>query len=254
MNRVFAVTNNKGGVGKTHTVFHLAGAYAERGKRVLVIDLDPQMNLSGLFFDKLVRPALYDVLVEDVQLRDAIHATQFPGISAVHAGDKLQAIDALLQDKPDAQILLDDAIKELLEADAFDIVLLDCPPSLGLSTRNALAAAERVIIPIEADKFSVDGLDNLLRTIESMQRVVNPRLEVAGILISLFNGRRAVERLYSGQLENRKLPLFDVRIKDSTKYREAITARKPICFYLPKSEHADAFRSLMNELEPAHAH
>lgn len=246
--------NNKGGVGKTHTVFHLAGAFAEKGRRVLVIDLDPQANLTGL----LVPPSvdlntLYSVLVDDVPLGNAVYQTAYENISLVPASPRLQNMDALLQNEPDSQVRLADAIQELNhQGNGFDLVLLDCPPSLALTTRNALAAAQRVIIPMEADKFSVDGLDTINRLIASMKRAVNPRLEVAGILVSLFKGRRNIEILYEDALRGKGLPVFTTRIKDSVKYREAITARKPITHYKPSSEFADAFRDLSNELEEAH--
>jgi chromosome partitioning protein len=255
MTRTIAITNNKGGVGKTHTVFHLAGALAEQGKRVLLVDLDPQGNLTGLFFGTTVKqPELYDVLLNDVPLYRAIHRTDLENVWLVPSSKRLQHVDALLQNEPDSQIRLADALQEERAPEyTYDVVLFDCPPSVGLTTRNALAAAERVIIPMEADKFSVEGLDSLVQLIQSMKRAVNPKLQVAGILISLFNGRRAIERLYEETLRGRRMPIFETKIKDSSKYREAITARKPITHYLPRSEHAEAFRDLMHEVEHAHA-
>jgi chromosome partitioning protein len=246
--------NNKGGVGKTHTVFHLAGAFAEAGRRVLLIDLDPQGNLSSLLCPS-PNPSktLHAVLVDDVPLAAVAQETDFENIRIVPSNPKLQSLDALLQNEPDAQIRLSDAIQELVRSDSgYDLVLLDCPPSLALTTRNALAAAQHVIIPLEADKFSIDGLDTLLRVVESMKRVVNPDLEIAGILISLFKGRRSIEMLYEEALRSRSLPVFTTVIKDSAKYREAITARQPITHYKPTSEFADAFRELIKELEKAY--
>jgi len=253
MTKVVAITNNKGGVGKTHTVFHLAGAFAEQGKKVLAIDLDPQSNLSGLFFPNGVEPTLYNVLVDDLSINEAIQPTTFDGIFLVAASNHLQALDALLKDAPDSQIRLADALQELdTNVLSFDYVLLDCPPNMGLTTRNALAAAQSVLIPIEADKFSVDGLDSLVQMIRSMQRAVNRNLEIAGILISLFNSRRSIEQLYAEVLQGKDLPIFATKIKDSAKYREAITKRKPITHYKPRSEHADAFRALRDELQNVH--
>lgn len=254
MTKVIAVMNNKGGVGKTHTVFHLAGAFAEKGRRVLVIDLDPQGNLSGLLVPPSVDlHSLYSVLVDDMPLDNAVYQTAYENISLVPSNPQLQNMDALLQNEPDAQVRLSDAIQELNQGgNGFDLVLLDCPPSLALTTRNALAAAQRIIIPLEADKFSIDGLDTLTRMIESMKRVINPRLEVAGILVSLFKSRRNIENLYEEALRGKGLPVFATRIKDSAKYREAITARKPITHYKPSSEFAEAFRELSRELEEAY--
>jgi chromosome partitioning protein len=254
MTKVIAVMNNKGGVGKTHTVFHLAGAFAETGKRVLVIDLDPQGNLSSLFCPASdPNKTLHAVLMDDAPLAQVAQKTDFENLWVIPSNPKLQSLDALLQNEPDAQIRLSDAIRELVHQDAsYDLILLDCPPSLALTTRNALAAAQRVIIPLEADKFSIDGLDTLLRVVESMKRVVNPDLEIAGILISLFKGRRSIEQLYEEALRGRSLPVFTTVIKDSAKYREAITARQPITHYKPTSEFAGAFRDLIKELEQAY--
>lgn len=255
--KIIAVTNNKGGVGKTHTVFHLAGALAEQGQRVLTIDLDPQGNLSHLFSDDSEpTPTIYDVLVEDVPLQRAVHKTAFDGISVVPSSKRMQNLDALLQSEPDAQIRLSDAIQELAtpaSEQPFDTILFDCPPSLGLTTRNALAAAQRVIIPIEADRFSVEGLERLIQAIESMRRAVNANLEIAGVLISLYNKRRAIEQLYATKLQGYDIPIFETKIKDSSKYREAIAAGKPITYYQPKSEYADAFRGLAQEVELVYA-
>lgn len=248
--RVIAVTNNKGGVGKTHTVFHLSGAYAEQGKNVLVIDLDPQGNLTGLFLPDSKAPTLYQVLVDELPLAGAVHPTEFERITIVPSHRHLQRLDALIGDAPDAQIRLADALDEFAQRGTNpDLILLDCPPNLGLATRNALAAAQEVIIPLEADKFSVDGLDSLLQAIEGMRRAVNPHLEIAGILISLFNRRRAIETMYEEALRAKQLPMFTVRIPDSSKYRESVTVRRPITHYKPSSEHAHIFRTLTSELE-----
>jgi len=254
MTRSIAVFNNKGGVGKTHTVFHLAGAFAEAGQRVLAVDLDPQGNLTGLLVPSLSGlKNLYEVLADDARLEDAVYQTAHENISLVPSSPKLQHLDALLQNEPDAQVRLADAVQELNSGGpGFDLILFDCPPSLALTTRNALAAAQRVIIPLEADKFSVDGLDTLVRVIESMKRAINPDLEVAGILVSLFKGRRNIENLYEEALRGKGLPIFTAKIKDSVKYREAITARKPITHYKPTSEFASAFRDLSKELDQAY--
>lgn len=254
MGKTLSISNNKGGVGKTHTVFHLAGALADAGRRVLAVDLDPQGSLSGLFLDQISGPTLYDVLLEQRPLADAVRTTAFPNIDIVPADQRLESLGAALQNEPDQQIRLDSAIRERQTAPApYDVVLLDCPPNIGVSTRNALAAADGVLVPLEADKFSVDGLQRLLELIGKMQRV-NARLVVEGVLISLYNGRRTIEQAYEEALRNYPgIHVMDVKIRDSAKYREAITARQPITHYKPAGEHADAFRELARIVFPAGA-
>lgn len=251
MGKILSISNNKGGVGKTHTVFHLAGALAESGRRVLAIDLDPQGSLTGLLLDQVERPALYDVLAEQLPLTDAIRRTPYPQIDVVPADQRLEGLSAALQNEPDQQIRLDTALRELLEQPSpYDAVLLDCPPNIGVTTRNALAAADAVLVPLEADKFSVDGLQRLLELITKMQRV-NGRLKLEGVLISLYNGRRTIEQEYENALRNYPgINVLDVKIRDSAKYREAITARQPITHYKPTGEQADAFRDLVRLIFP----
>jgi chromosome partitioning protein len=251
MGRTLSISNNKGGVGKTHTVFHLAGALAESGHRVLVVDLDPQGSLSGLFLDEIPGPTLYDALLEQLPLTQAIRKTSFPLIDIAPADQRLETLSAALQNEPDQQIRLDTALRERQgEPEPYDVVLLDCPPNIGVNTRNALAAADGVLVPLEADKFSVDGLQRLLELIGKMQRV-NARLVVAGILISLYNGRRTIEQAYEEALRNYPgIHVLDVKISDSAKYREAITARRPITHYKPVGEHAEAFRELARIVFP----
>lgn len=250
MGKTLSISNNKGGVGKTHTVFHLAGALAETGRRVLAIDLDPQGSLTGLFLDRVEKPTLYDLLFEQLPLAGAIRTTSFPQIDLVPADQRLENLGSALQNEPDQQIRLDTALREHLARATYDVVLLDCPPNIGITTRNALAAADGVLVPLEADKFSVDGLQRLLELIAKMQRL-NSRLRVEGVLISLYNGRRTIEQAYEEALRNYPgIHVLDVKIRDSAKYREAITARQPITHYKPAGEHADAFRQLARIVFP----
>lgn len=251
MAKIIAITNNKGGVGKTHTTFHLAGALSDAGERVLVVDLDPQANLSGLFFDQVPRGTVYDVLVEQIPLIKVIRTTAFAGIDVVPGDTLLEDVGSVLQHAPDAQIRLDSAIRERQgEPSPYSAILFDCPPNLGVATRNALAAADSVLIPLEADKFSVEGLKRLLDVIEKM-RAVNRRLAVEGVLISLYNGRRAIEQTFAEALSAYPgIGVLPVRIKASSRYREAITARKPITHYKPAGEYAEAFRQLARIVAP----
>lgn len=254
MAKIIAITNNKGGVGKTHTTFHLAGALSDAGERVLLVDLDPQANLTGLLLDQVPRSGTYDVLVDQAPLRGVTRQTPLAGVDIVPADELLEDLGTQLHNAPDAQIRLDTAIRERQAEDGpYTAILFDCAPNLGIATRNALAAADSVVIPLEADKFSVEGLKRLLDAIEKM-RLVNRRLAVEGVLVSLYNGRRAIEQTFAEAISAYPgLTVLPVRIKASSRYREAITARRPITHYKPRGEHAEAFRELARIVIPAHS-
>ena len=255
--RTIAIANNKGGVGKTHTAFHLAGAYAEAGKRVLLIDLDGQGNLTKLFAgERELQPNAYDVLVDDVPINRAIGNTHVAGVDLVPSDARLYTLDAVLHGKPDAEVRLDDALKELVvpfNEQPYDRVILDCPPALNLCNHNALVAAERVVVPLQADKFPLEGLDALLDLINAVKATRNPKLDVAGILISLYMPRRGIQQSFEASTRRvgreAGFRVFDVAIKNAASYQEAIANRQPITHYKPRSEFASAFRRLLAELD-----
>ncbi len=245
---VYAVANNKGGVGKTHTVFHLAGAFSELGRRVLLIDLDPQGNLTSLLVEPGDHPGVFEILQDRLPVAEAIRPTPLDSVSLVPGHRKVQSLDAAIGLEVDGQLRLADALAPVVESQSYDVVLLDCPPSLGIPTRNALAAADLVVIPLEADKFSADGASYMHQEIERTKRI-NPKLHIAGGLISLYKGRRTIEQSFEDAFRNLPITIFQTRIKDSAKYRESIVYRRPITHYKRTSEEADAFRHLISELE-----
>jgi chromosome partitioning protein len=249
MSKTLCIVNNKGGVGKTHTVFHLAGAFSDVGLRVLVVDLDAQANLTRLFLKQLHRPTIYDVLVDQLPLGPAVQLTATQDLEIAPADSRMNHLGYALQNQPDQRIRLDTAIRERQQQERpYDVVLLDCPPNLDAHTTNALCAADGVLIPMEADQFSVDGLQQLLDLIRQMQQV-NRRLVVEGILISLYNSRRAIEQTIATTLRvSAGVPVLDVHIKNSARYRESITARQPITHYKPGSDQATAFEKLAQHL------
>lgn len=254
MSKTLCSVNNKGGVGKTHTVFHLAGAFAESGARVLVVDLDPQMNLTRLFLANSEGPTVNDVLVDQVPLTRAIRSTSVPSIDIVPADRRLGELAIELHGRGQPHTRLDTMLRERQrQPSPYDFVLLDCPPRLDHITTNALVAADGAIIPLEADQFSVDGLQQLLDLIRQLQQV-NSRLVVEGILISRYHSRRAIEQAFVEKLHSYPgVRVFDVKIKDSARYRESITERKPITHYKPGTVYADAFRELARAVSRTHA-
>jgi chromosome partitioning protein len=253
MTRVIAVANHKGGVGKTTTTFNLAGLYAGEGKRVLACDLDPQASLTKLFGFK---PESLNLTIADLLLRTDVGAaviqrTSIPGISLIPSNAALASAEKQLIPRMNRERVLGRALQPLLAE--FDYVLLDCPPALDLLNTNGLAAADEVLVPLESSSIALQALPEFLKTVEDIQREVNPGLHVGRIFITKPQRNtghsqevlRAVLAQFPGKVSQVLIPL-SVLAKDSA------AARKPIFSYDPKSAVAEAYRSLANEIMSTH--
>jgi chromosome partitioning protein len=246
--RVTACTNQKGGVGKTTTVINLAAYLALSGTRTLVIDLDPQGNAStGLGADRGAAGTIYEALIDRVPISDIARPTPIPGLDLVQATPRLAGAEVELVGVPAREHRL---AASLAGVDGeYDRVLVDCPPSLGLLTVNALTAADGVLIPIQAEFFAMEGLGNLVNTIRLIRGSLNPRLEIEGVVITMFDRRTRLSFQVADEVRRHlNGTVYDTVVPRSIRLSEAPSHGLPIALYDPSSRGAHAYESLAAEV------
>jgi chromosome partitioning protein len=248
MGTVYAIANQKGGVGKTTTAINLAACVAEAGYETLLVDIDPQSNATlGLGLDKNVRPTVYDALVGDRPLAEAIVPSGIPHLGVVPAGPDLAGANVELPRLAGSENRLREALAPVRDRYAF--VLLDCPPSLGPLTVNALVAADRVIVPVQAEYFALEGLAGLLDTLALVQRELNPRLTVAGMLLTMHDGRTRLAQDVEREVRQHFPQLvFNTVIPRNVRIGESPSFGKPVIHYDPHCAGADAYFELAKEV------
>ncbi len=248
--RIITIANQKGGVGKTTTAINLATALAAIGERVLIVDLDPQGNAStGLGIDRQDRAvSSYDVLVGVSGVADAAMATAVPGLSIVPSTLDLLGVEMEIAGAPDRALRLRKALRRP-EGVPFSYVLIDCPPSLNLLTLNAMAAADSVLVPLQCEFFALEGLSQLLETVEQVRRTINADLIIQGIVLTMFDGRnnlanQVVEdvRAYMGD------KVYETVIPRNVRVSEAPSYGKPAILYDLKCSGSQAYLQLASEV------
>ena len=252
--RVLSVSNQKGGVGKTTTAINLGTALAAVGERVLLIDLDPQGNAStGLGIRREQRKVTsYDVLLSDRTMRDAATATSIPGLFVVPSDPDLSGVELELASAQRRSFRLRDAIAPLRAEtgpDRYTYVLIDCPPSLNVLTVNAMAAADAVLVPLQAEFFALEGLSQLTRTVDLVRSSLNPKLEIQGIVLTMFDRRNSLSAQVERDVrEHFGEKVYDTRIPRNVRVSEAPSFGKPVLVYDLKCAGSQAYLKLAREV------
>lgn len=247
--RVLAIANQKGGVGKTTTAVNLGTALAAVGEKVLMIDLDPQGNAStGLGIDRRDRAVgTYNVVIEGVDVKTAVMPTAIPNLSVIPSSVDLSGAELELVELSNREHRLRDAIKGLSET--YGYILIDCPPALGLLTLNAFSAADAVLVPLQCEFYALEGLSHLVRTIERVKRAFNPRLEIQGLVLTMFDKRNSLCDLVASDVRQHfGDKVYQTVIPRNVRVSEAPSHGKPVLLYDFKCAGAQAYIHLASEV------
>ncbi|AFB20636.1 ParA family protein [Rickettsia canadensis] len=247
--KVIAIVNQKGGVAKTTTTVNLATAFAALNKKVLVIDLDPQGNSSTGFgiSQQQRKNTIYQVLINLIELKDAIIATNIPNLEIITSNTNLSAVELDLTKLKDREYILMKLLKEIKIL--YNYIIIDCPPSLNLLTVNALVASDEVLIPMQCDFYSLEGLSHLLKTIKIVEKKLNPKIKIVGILFTMYDKRnRLTEQVEDDVRKCLGALVFKTVIPRNIKLSEAPSYGKPAIIYDYKCSGAVAYMELTKEI------
>ncbi|RPH96104.1 ParA family protein [candidate division KSB1 bacterium] len=248
MSKTIAIANQKGGVGKTTTAIHLCAGLALSGYRTLLIDMDPQHNATagiGVTASE-ERPGIYDLLINDSPLHEVSHKTTYERLDVVTSDVRLHGAEIELVSKIAREHILAQALKSL--DSGYDFVFMDCPPSLGLLTLNALTAANSVIVPMQCEYFALEGLAHLMKTVKLVQRHLNPGLQIEGVVLTMFDGRLNLSKQVADEIAQVfGSRVYKTAVARNVRLSEAPSYGQPVYSYDPSSRGAQNYRELTLE-------
>ena len=248
MAKIYSIINQKGGVGKTTTTINLGTAMAACGANVLIIDMDPQGNLStGMGVEKVKREkGIYNILIDNLSINDAVIKTEIPNLNLIPSNDDLLGIDIELSNESDRVMRLKKALEDL---NSYDYILLDCPPSLSLLTLNALVASTGALVPLQAEFYALEGLSQLLKTIEGIKNSVNHDLMLEGVIITMFDGRNNLSNQVEQDVRSYLgTEVFTTKIPRNIRLSEAPSHGLPALIYDHKCSGSAAYINLAREV------
>jgi chromosome partitioning protein len=249
LSKIIAITNQKGGVGKTTTSVNLGASLASLGRKVLLIDIDPQGNTtSGIGINKAdVENCIYDVLINEVHPQEAMVETNIPGLTMIPATIQLAGAEIELVPTISREVRLKKAIHQV--KDKFDYILIDCPPSLGILTINSLTAADSVIIPIQCEYYALEGLSQLLNTVRLVQKHLNTSLQIEGVLLTMFDARTNLGIQVIEEVKKYfQQKVYQTIIPRNVRLSEAPSHGQSIITYDPRSKGAEVYLELAKEV------